>query len=60
MRILFICVANSARSQMAEGLARASRVSGLEVFSAGSVPSQVRPEAIKVLAELDIDIAIAQ
>ncbi len=56
MRILFICVANSARSQMAEGLARASGVRGLEVFSAGSAPSKVRPEAIQVLGELDIDI----
>ena len=56
MRILFICVANSARSQMAEGLARAADVQGVEVFSAGSEPAQVRPEAVQVLEELGIDI----
>jgi arsenate reductase len=56
MRILFLCVANSARSQMAEGLARAAGVPGLEVFSAGSTPEKVRPEAIEVLEELGVDI----
>lgn len=53
-RILFLCVANSARSQMAEGLAR--RVfPGHLIQSAGSRPSQVNPYALEVLAELGID-----
>jgi len=41
---------------MAEGLARAAGVRGLEVFSAGSEPSELRPEAIAVLQEIGIDI----
>ena len=57
MRILFLCVANSARSQMAEGLARALLGKDVEVMSAGSVPSHVNPLAIKALRELGIDIA---
>ena len=55
--ILFLCVANSARSQMAEGLARSMAPAGVAVWSAGSAPSRVRPEAIAVLAELGIDIS---
>ena len=54
--ILFLCVANSARSQMAEGLARAM-FPGLRVQSAGSRPSRVNPYAIEVLKESGIDIA---
>lgn len=56
-RVLFLCVANSARSQMAEGLARAKYPDGL-FQSAGSVPSSVNPWAIKVMDELGIDISI--
>jgi arsenate reductase len=52
--ILFLCVANSARSQMAEGLAR-RMFPGLRIQSAGSRPSRVNPHAIEVLAELGID-----
>lgn len=52
--ILFLCVANSARSQMAEGLAR-QMFPGLPVQSAGSRPSAVNPWAVEVLAELGID-----
>ncbi len=54
--LVFLCVANSARSQMAEGLARASAPDGWRVFSAGSAPSQVHPLAIEVMAERGIDI----
>lgn len=57
MRLLCLCVANSARSQMAEGLARAFH--GVEVQSAGSHPSRVNPHAVAVLAELGIDISRA-
>lgn len=52
--ILFLCVANSARSQMGEGLAR-QMFPGLRIQSAGSRPSRVNPYAIEVLAELGID-----
>lgn len=53
--ILFLCVANSARSQIAEGLARSLAPGGVRVASAGSQPAQVRPEALQVLAEIGID-----
>lgn len=56
-KILFLCVANSARSQMAEGLARAALGPGVEVASAGSVPTHVNPHAIAAMAEIGIDIS---
>ncbi|MBW2736333.1 MAG: arsenate reductase ArsC [Deltaproteobacteria bacterium] len=52
--LLFLCVANSARSQLAEGLARAMAPEGVSVYSAGSEPTGVRPEAVTVLEELNI------
>ncbi|MDP6418417.1 MAG: gamma-glutamyl-gamma-aminobutyrate hydrolase family protein [Candidatus Krumholzibacteria bacterium] len=55
--ILFLCVANSARSQMAEGLARTMAGDGILVSSAGSSPSRVNPLAVKVLSEIGIDIS---
>lgn len=57
MKILFLCVANSARSQMAEGLARHILDDKISVQSAGSKPSQVNPLAIQVLQEFSIDIS---
>lgn len=54
--VVFLCVANSARSQMAEGLARHLFGSEVQVQSAGSSPSRVNPFATQVMAELDIDI----
>jgi arsenate reductase len=56
-RVLILCTANSARSQMAEGLLRAGRGAEFEVESAGTRATLVRPEAIAVLAELGIDIS---
>lgn len=56
-KILFLCVANSARSQMAEGLARAMLGERAEVMSAGSQPSTVNPWAVKAMAEIGIDIS---
>jgi arsenate reductase len=53
---LFLCVANSARSQMAEGIARALAPAGVMVASAGSKPSKVNPFAIRALDEIGIDI----
>ena len=55
--ILFLCVANSARSQMAEGIARALAPADTKIWSAGSRPTSVRPEAIAVLKEIGIDIS---
>ena len=56
-RVLILCTGNSARSQMAEGLLRSSGGNRFEVFSAGTKPGSVRPEAIAVMAELGIDIS---
>lgn len=53
--ILFLCVANSARSQIAEGIGRALAPAGVAIWSAGSHPTHVRPEAVQVLAEVGID-----
>jgi arsenate reductase len=54
--ILFLCVANSARSQMAEGLARQRFGDALVVQSAGSAPSRVNPYAIEVMREVGVDL----
>lgn len=54
--LLFLCVANSARSQMAEGLARHLFGERVRVQSAGSAPTRVNPFAIRAMAELGIDI----
>jgi len=55
-RVLILCTGNSARSQMAEGLLRSMAGDRFEVFSAGTRPSFVRPEAIAAMGDLDIDI----
>jgi arsenate reductase (thioredoxin) len=55
--ILFLCVANSARSQMAEGLARQIFGPDVTVLSAGSAPSSVNPYAVEAMADLGIDIS---
>jgi arsenate reductase (thioredoxin) len=55
--ILFLCVSNSARSQMAEGLARQLLGDRVQAQSAGSHPSQVSPCAVEAMAEIGIDIA---
>jgi thioredoxin type arsenate reductase len=55
--VLFLCVANSARSQLAEGLARRMFGSGTRVQSAGSRPGRVNPNAIEAMREVGIDIS---
>jgi arsenate reductase len=55
--ILVLCTGNSARSQMGEGLFRSQGGEGFEVFSAGTRPGSVRPEAIAVMQEIGIDIS---
>jgi arsenate reductase len=58
--VLFLCVANSARSQLAEAIARALAGDRLTIQSAGSAPSRVNPLALRVLAEVGIDHAAAR
>jgi arsenate reductase len=55
--ILFLCVANSARSQMAEGLARHLFGSNIRTQSAGSQPAILNPLSVEVMAEIGIDIS---
>jgi len=56
-RILFLCTGNSVRSQMAEGFLRNMARDRFEVYSAGVKPTVVNPLAIKVMAEIGIDIS---
>lgn len=56
-RVLFICTANAARSQMAEALLRQRYGDRYEVFSAGTRQSTVSPRAIAVMREIGIDIS---
>ena len=59
-RILFLCTGNAARSQMAEGLARAFYAEKIDVVSAGSRPAGfVHHHAVRALAEIGIDISDA-
>ena len=57
LRILVLCTGNSARSQMGEGLFRHEGDGAVEVVSAGTKPSHVRPEAVAVMGEIGIDIS---
>ncbi|MGD0643968.1 MAG: arsenate reductase ArsC [Candidatus Bathyarchaeia archaeon] len=56
-KVLFLCTHNSARSQIAEGLLTHLYGNEYEVFSAGTNPTQINPLAIKVMAEIGIDIS---
>jgi arsenate reductase len=57
VRVLFVCVENSCRSQMAEGFARALGADLLEPWSAGSKPSgKINPTAVQVMKEKGIDL----
>jgi arsenate reductase len=56
-RVLFVCIHNSARSQMAEGMLNAWAGDRFEAFSAGTQATGVRPESIEVMAEIGIDIS---
>jgi arsenate reductase len=56
--IIFVCVENSCRSQMAEGFARFYGKNVIEAYSAGSNPSgKINPSAIEVMREAGIDIS---
>ena len=57
-KIVFVCVENACRSQMAQGFAEAFRKGELEVYSAGSRPSShINPLAIEVMKEKGIDLS---
>ena len=57
-KILFVCVENAGRSQMAEGFFRKLGPSNFEVMSAGTKPaSEINPTAVQVMKEVDIDIS---
>jgi arsenate reductase len=56
-KALFVCVHNAARSQMAEGFARALAPEGTEIWSAGTQPGALHPMAVEVMKELGIDIS---
>ena len=55
-RVLIVCTGNSARSQMAERLLRHEAGDMFNVYSAGTHPGTVRPEAVQVMSEIYIDI----
>jgi protein-tyrosine-phosphatase len=57
VRVLFLCTGNSARSQMAEALARARSGGAVEAHSAGSHPKALHPNALRVMGEHSIDLA---
>lgn len=57
-RILFVCVENSNRSQMAEAFAHIHGGDDVEALSAGSKPSgQINPKAVRFMSELDYDLS---
>ena len=56
-KILFICTHNSARSQMAEGFVNTFFSDNFEAYSAGTEVAFVRPYAVKVMQEIDVDIS---
>ena len=59
-KVLFLCIHNSCRSQMAEGLMRWLRGDEFETYSAGSQPTHVHPLAANVMAEEGIDISLQE
>lgn len=58
LKVLFLCIGNSCRSQMAEGLLKTMSPDKFEVHSAGSFPSGVNPIAALAMKEIGIDISM--
>ena len=60
-RVLFVCVANACRSQMAEGFARSLGADVIEPYSAGSQPaSRIHPMTVEAMHEVGVDMSGAQ
>lgn len=57
LRVLFLCTGNSCRSQMAEGWTRRLLGDEIEPFSAGVAPTTIDPRTVKVMQEVEIDLA---
>ena len=57
LKVLFLCTENACRSQMAEGLVNHYLAGEAKAFSAGVAPGKINPNAIRVMAELGIDIS---
>lgn len=57
LKVLFLCTQNSCRSQMAEGWAHHLKKGVMEPYSAGTVPAAVHPLAVRVMAEVGVDIS---
>jgi arsenate reductase len=55
--VLFLCTGNSCRSQMAEGWARHLWADAIDACSAGVAPSRLNPDAVRVMAEVGVDIS---
>jgi len=55
--VLFLCLHNSSRSQIAEGFARALAPAGVTVMSAGTEPRGLNPNAVEVMREVSVDIS---
>jgi len=59
-RVLFLCTANSCRSQMAEGWLRRLAGPRVQALSAGTHPTELHPLAVRVMAEVGVDISAHQ
>lgn len=57
LKVLFVCTGNSVRSQMAEGWTRYLKGDAVEAYSAGTDPRGLDPRAVKVMAEVGVDIS---
>jgi arsenate reductase len=60
LKVLFLCTGNSCRSQMAEGWARALKGETIEAYSAGTHPTALDPMAVRVMADVGIDLSTQQ
>ena len=56
-KVLFVCTRNSCRSKIAEGMLNILAANYFKVYSAGSHPSRVHPNAISIMKEINIDIS---